>query len=101
MYFITLFETYKIDKTGVPDIGEFRTIGYYSHFTFCEEDLNKNLLDMRDGIYNYAVIEKIPCGLYSLAEERHFYKWDKDKEGFYRVEDDAAFKYDFFNYAFG
>lgn len=101
MYFITLFEKYEIDKTGAPNIGEFRTIGYYNYEVFCEEDLNKNLQDMRDDIYNYAVVEKIPCGLYSLAEKRHFYKWDKDREGFYLVEDDATFKDDFSNYAFG
>lgn len=26
MYFITLFEKYELDKTVVPNIGEFRTI---------------------------------------------------------------------------
>lgn len=100
MYFITCFQKYEQTKYGVPDIGGSRTFGYYPHKEWAIEDLHKNNLDMREAVYDYAVVEKIPMGLYQLAEERIFFKWDEDKQGFYDI--DGTDMQDYFgNYAFG
>jgi hypothetical protein len=101
MYFITCFQKYEIDKkTGVPDIGAERTFGYYPYKEWAVEDLHDNNCDIHEDLYNYAVIEKIPTGLYPLAEERIFFKWDEEEQGFYEI-DGADMQDCFGNYAFG
>lgn len=99
MWFITVFEKYVKTNTA-PDIGEFRPIGYYPHKEMAIEDVLENAIDMHEDMYKYAVIEKIPMGLYQLAEERIFFKWDEDKHGFFEV-DGKQFEDCFGNYAFG
>jgi hypothetical protein len=102
MYFITCFEKYEIDnKTNIPDIGENRAVGYYSHKSMAVEDLNKNNCDMYEYLYKYAVIEKIPMGLYPIAEETTFFEWNEEKQGYFEVEDQTQFDDIFGNYAFG
>lgn len=100
MYFITCFARYEQTKYGVPDIGDCRTFGYYPHKEWAIEDLHNNNTDLHERLYNYAVVEKIPMGLYPLAEERIFFKWDEEKQGFFEV-DGAEFEDCFGNYAFG
>jgi hypothetical protein len=100
MYFITCFEKYEKDELGWSDIGSSRTFGYYPHKEWAIEDLHKNNLDIREAVYDYAVVEKIPMGLYPLAEERIFFKWDEEKQGFYEI-DGADMQDCFGNYAFG
>ena len=99
MYFITCFSRYE-NIRGVPDIGASRTFGYYPHRHWAIEDLNSNNTDLHECLYNYAVVEKIPMGLYQLAEERIFFKWDEEKKGFFEV-DGTEFEDCFGNYAFG
>lgn len=100
MYFITCFQKYEQTEYGVPDIGGSRTFGYYPHKEWAVEDLHNNNLDMREAVYDYAIVEKIPMGLYPLAEETIYFKWDEEKQGFYEV-DGSEFEDCFGNYAFG
>ena len=100
MYFITCFEGYGKTKLGWPDIGSSRTVGYYPHKEWAVEDLNSNNLDIHEDMYDYAVIEKIPMGLYPVAEETIYFKWDEEKQGFYE-NDGNDMKDCFGNYAFG
>jgi hypothetical protein len=100
MYFITCFEKYEKTKLGWPNIGSNRTFGYYPHKEWAIEDLHNNNLDMHEAVYDYAVVEKIPMGLYQLAEERIFFKWDEEKQGFFEV-DGTDMQDCFGNYAFG
>jgi hypothetical protein len=99
MYFITCFSRYE-NIRGVPDIGASRTFGYYPHRHWAIEDLHNNNTDLHECLYDYAVVEKIPMGLYPLAEERIFFKWDEAKQGFYEI-DGADMQNGFGNYAFG
>lgn len=100
MYFITCFEKYEKGKNAWPYVGAIRTFGYYPHKEWAIEDLHKNNLDIHEMVYDYAVIEKIPMGLYPLAEETIFFKWDDEKEGFYEI-DGVDLQDCFGNYAFG
>lgn len=101
MYFITCFQKYEQDeRTHIPDIGSLRTFGYYPYKELAVEDLHKNNLDIHECLYNYAVIEKIPMGLYPIAEETIYFKWDEEKRGFYEISS-ADMQDNFGNYAFG
>lgn len=71
MWFITVFQKY-IKTNTAPDIGELRTIGYYPHKEMAIEDVLENAIDMNEGMYKYAVIEFIPCGLYQPATKKYF-----------------------------
>jgi hypothetical protein len=100
MYFITCFEKYEKDELGWPNIGTSRTFGYYNCRDWAIEDLHKNNTDLHEILYDYAVVEKIPAGLYPLAEETIYFKWDEEKQGFYEI--DVTDMQDCFgNYAFG
>ena len=100
MYFITCFEKYEKNKNGIPDVGDARTVGYYPHREWAIEDLHNNNLDIHEYLYDYAVVEKIPMGLYSLVEETIYFKWNEDKQGFYEI-DGTNMQDCFGNYAFG
>lgn len=45
MYFITCFQKYKQTKYGVPDVGDYRTFGYYPHKERAIECLHNRLHD--------------------------------------------------------
>ena len=100
MYFITCFEKYIKTHKDCPYIGDHRTFGYYPHKEWAVEDLHSNNLDIHEDMYEYAVIEKIPMGLYQLAEETTYFKWDDDKHRYYEI-DGAELQDCFGNYAFG
>lgn len=99
MWFITVFQKY-IKTNTAPDIGELRAIGYYPHKEMAIEDVLENAIDMNEGMYKYAVIEFIPCGLYQPATEKIFFEWD-DQSRHYLEVDSENFLDDFGNYAIG
>lgn len=98
MYFITCFQKYEIGKLGWPDIGAARTFGYYNDRDVAIRMVECNNLDIQERIYEYAVVEHIPEGLYNVAEERIFFKWNEDEEMFEIIE---GFDDHCGNYAFG
>ncbi len=98
MYFITCFQKYEIDKNGWPDLGSHRTFGYYNDRDVAIRMVELNNLDIHECLYDYAVIEHITEGLYNLAEERIFFKWNDDARAFEIIEPIVDH---FGNYAFG
>lgn len=98
MYFVTCFQRYEQTRLGVPDIGCSRTFGYYNDRDTAIKMVELNNLDIQERVYTYAVIEFIPEGLYNLAEERIFFKWNEDEKKFVMIE---PFVDHFGNYAFG
>ena len=99
MYFITCFQKIGRDEY-VLDIGSSRVFGYYDNFEFADEALRHNCCDMYEYLYLYAVVEKIDAGIHSIAEERWFYKYDKEKDGFYPIEEPKEFE-NYINIALG
>lgn len=87
MYFITCFQKYEIDKNGWPDVGHCRTFGYYNDRDVAIRMVELNNLDIQERLYNYAVVEYIPEGLYNIAEERIFFKWNEEKRMFEQIEE--------------
>lgn len=99
MYFITCFS--KIDKNEFElNMGDVRTFGYYNSFEHADEALKRNRCDMYEYLYGYALIEKIESGIHPIAEERWFYKYDEEKDGFYPIEEPKEFE-NFINIALG
>lgn len=99
MYFITCFTKYNNKTvTGFTDIGHARTFGYYKDKDVALEMVKCNNCDIYEQMYRYAVVEEIPEGLYTLAENRWFFEWDSDTKSYIPIEpfiDNGG------NYAFG
>ena len=71
---------------GLPEFGDTYTAGFYYTKQFAVEALCKNIADIKDYVYDYAVIEKYePCVL-SFSREATWFKWDEEKEGFLEIE---------------
>ena len=87
MWFITVFETIKPDAMILANFGSQRTWGYYSDEAVAVQALNENWTDMREYLYDYAVIEKFGEGLCPLATERKFFKWDNERNGYYIIDE--------------
>lgn len=98
MYFITCFQKYEIDKSGWRDVGAIRTFGYYDTRSVAIRAVKLNNCDIHECLYDYAVIEYIPDGLYNVAEERIFFKWNEKLYGYKEIK---PFEDCFGNYAFG
>lgn len=81
MYFITCFEKIEINIQGYLDMGCKRIFGYFGNYEYAHEALKINCCDMFETIYHYAVVEHIEPGIHSIARERWFYKYDKEKDG--------------------
>lgn len=100
MYFITCFEKIDADISERLDIGGSRTFGYYDNFDDADRALRANYGDMHETIYYYAVIECIRQGIHPRPGERWFYKYDKEKDGFYPIEEPKEFEH-YINIALG
>ena len=71
MYFITTIQE-KNDK-----IIDQRCVGYYDTYDEAEELLMANAYDFCETIYNYAVIEAIPSGVYQYDTEPKWFKYNE------------------------
>lgn len=101
MYFITCFEKCKThSELGCFDGGSSRCFGYFETLYDATKALNENWCDMHETIYWYAVIEKIGEGIHPEVEEEYWFKYDIEKDGFFRIEKPEA-AYLTCNYALG
>lgn len=98
MYFITTFTKYEIDQHGWPDTGATRTVGYYTNKKDAVDTVLENCCDIWEHSYTYAVVEYIEPGIYNLATERWFFKWNMDTLQYEPID---SIEDNFGNYAFG
>ena len=87
MFFITGLMRRHVDD-NFDTIGNTRTFGYLETYEDAENALNKNMADMHEALYDYAVIEYFESGLYPICwnADRVFFKWDATKNGFFRCD---------------
>lgn len=93
MFFITCFEKIETDKLGWLDMGAQRVFGYKETFEQTEKALNENWCDMFECLYLYAVVEEIGPGIHPDVRNRWFFKWDNEKNGFFRMDEPEEFKH--------
>lgn len=88
MWFITTIE--KIvpsDSRITVDLGDMRTWGYLQNIEEATQALHNNVGNMRERLYEYAVIENISEGLFEFVKERRWFKWSDEKQGFYEINE--------------
>ena len=82
VYFISMLKGW--DKYGPTGL---RTVGYFESFEEAEERVVDNVCDLyEDGYWPYAIIENIEPGLYNICERPIFYKFNKEKEQFEKID---------------
>lgn len=92
MYFITVFEKVETSDVFFADFGCRRTWGYYPEYEMAAKALHENVTDMYEGCYKYAVIEKIDWGICAICEERQWFKWDKERNGYFEIDEPECVK---------
>lgn len=100
MYFITVFTKMEEDKLGWPNLGSQRTWGYYNMHEDAVRALHNNSTDMWEYCYDYALIEKIGPGICAYCEYRQWFKYDKEKDSYFEIEEPEWIK-KFMNFAIG
>ena len=67
--------------------------GYYWRKEDAVRAVHRNITDMHETIYPYAIIERLKPGLFPVPKEREWFGWDEDKDGFYEIETPECNKY--------
>lgn len=91
MFFITVFEHLPSEEKQF-DLGDIRTVGYFSDYSDCEFALCMNIFDMHEGCYYYGVVEEIPEGICPDSRKRKFFEYDENKHGFFEIEEPECIK---------
>ena len=60
--------------------------GYYWRKEDAVRAVHRNVTDMHETIYPYAIIEHLEPGLFPVPKEREWFGWDEEKNGFYEIE---------------
>ena len=88
MFFVSTVEEndYKILEGGAW--------GYFNDLESAIDAVHRNVTDMHETIYPYAVIERLEQGLFPAPKERLWFGWREEEWGFYEIETpDFANKY--------
>ena len=90
----TIYTCEKLEKgeNGLVQVGSSRTPGWYSTFEEAERTVLENACDIWETCFNYACIEKYHEGLYGIAEEMGWYKYDPESRGYRKIERPAVLK---------
>lgn len=100
MFFITCFQKCELASDKFPKIGATRTFGYFPTKDLAEEALRSNSCDMYEYLYSYAVLEEIPEGIHPICNNRAFFRFDPDKNGYFPIEEPKIFEH-YLNFALG
>lgn len=86
IYVITTFEKVGVDNHGFPDYGDQRCVGWFDNYEDAIEAVECDEGLFHEGVYNYAVIEILGCGLYPVRYGREYFKYNRDKESYEPIE---------------
>lgn len=91
MFFVTAFENIPESDRNLL-IGDSHTFGYFEIYENAKECLHRNIFDIHETCYNYAVVEEIGTGIHPEVSWRQFFKYSKDKDGFFEIEEPKFLK---------
>lgn len=64
IYVITTFEKAEHDRNGCLEHGNARSVAWFSDYWQAKKYVENNICDIHETIYDYAVIETLPEGIY-------------------------------------
>lgn len=92
MWFITVMEYLIEDEKYIARHGDKRTWGYYEEKKTALQALHENRIDMNEGIYSVALLEKFGPGISPWCEERQWFEFDQERCGYFEVEEPEFIK---------
>ena len=92
MWFITVMEKYEPDKQFLAKFGDKRTWGYYKDHDIAVQALHENWTDMREFLYDYAVLEQFDEGISPECQERQWFKYDRERDGYFEIDEPECVK---------
>jgi hypothetical protein len=72
--------------TNLSNNSNSRCIGYFSKQEDAIETIESNWGDFWETIYNYAVIENVPEGVYQLDFNPLWFQYDRDTEKYKQID---------------
>lgn len=93
IYLITVFDKLEPDERWEYKLGSTRSVGFRYSFELAEEVVKTNMCDIWEFCYDYACIEELGCELYPFAENRWFYKYNRDIDGYEPIEEPEFLKH--------
>ena len=97
-WFVTTFEKIESDKSGSVDTGDIRCWGFFRDRQVAVDALHTNATDMYEFCYDYAVLEKYYEGLLGYGHERQFFRYEREKDGYFEIDEPEHLK-DYFTFA--
>jgi hypothetical protein len=89
IYVIMVFTQFEKDKTGFPNFGTERVVGYYRTLNDAMKAVGENAGDINEKTYDYALVETVREGVYPCSEERIFFKFNYEKDGYEKMKEPA------------
>lgn len=78
IYTITVCEKLEPNENYYVDTGCSRVVAYRHKLKWAHEAVKSNMCNIREYVYNYAVIEEAYPFIYPHSTKRWFYKWIHD-----------------------
>ncbi len=100
MWFITVMEKIEPSDQFYALFGDQRTWGYYKDYNMALRVLHGNRTDIWETCYDYAVLEKFGEGISPYCEERHWFKYNRERDGYFEIEEPECVKH-LCNFAIG
>lgn len=92
MWFITVFENIEPDERFLAKFGLQRTWGYYKDHNTAVQALYENWTDMWEFCYDYALLEQFDEGICPYCEERQWFKYDRERNGYFEIDEPECVK---------
>ena len=92
MWFITVMEKIEPSEQFLALFGDQRTWGYYKDYEVALLVLHENRTNMWETCYDYAVLEKFDEGICPDCQERHWFKYDCERDGYFEIEEPECVK---------
>ena len=73
---------------------------FWAEYEMAVGALHENRTDMHETCYGYALIEEIGSGICAIVEKRQWFKWNKEKRGYFEIEEPECVKH-LANFAIG
>lgn len=89
IYVITTFEYARKNKNGLYEYGCTNSVGFYYDYNEAKHVVEKNVTDLWETCYDYAVIERISPGLYTMFDDDYmaeYYQFNPEKFEYEKME---------------
>ena len=96
IYRILLFSKIPtLDRYGWPDCGTLDDVGFYYEYETAVKAMHENWCDIRECMFEAGFILTHYPGLYytALKEQRIYFEWDNDKQGFFEKEEPTCLEH--------